>query len=71
MQFAKWHGFLNALITYSVCNSDVQQEAGPALENLRMIFEDEIQVLMAFEIVWSKSLLSHHALLYQLRTIST
>ncbi|KAL7521821.1 hypothetical protein ACHAWX_006509 [Stephanocyclus meneghinianus] len=30
----------------------VQQEAGPALENLRVIFHDEIQVLMAFQIVW-------------------
>ena len=33
-------------------SQDVQQEAGPALENLNMIFHDEIQVLMAFEIVW-------------------
>jgi hypothetical protein len=39
-----WIAFLDSL--------DVQQEAGPALENLNMIFHDEIQVLMAFEIVW-------------------
>jgi hypothetical protein len=38
--------------SHALFSPDVQQEAGPALENLKVIFHDEIQVLMAFQIVW-------------------
>ena len=46
------HLAIQGLLLFLTIEYYVQQEAGPALENLRLIFHDEIQVLMAFEIVW-------------------
>eukprot|EP00804_Cyclotella_cryptica_P002463 CCRYP_019179-RD/>CCRYP_019179-RD protein AED:0.34 eAED:0.34 QI:609/1/1/1/0.75/0.4/5/210/403 len=43
---------IQGLLLFLTIQYYVQQEAGPALENLKMIFQDEIQVLMAFQIVW-------------------